>query len=270
RLLAGGEAAVRLGHPARVLAALREHTLDLIVEGHQDSRQARRLVREAFALFRQARKFTPARPEPRARPAMRPEAPGPPADARRLEAQAVERVLDGATVLCATLTGLDSEVLGQRTFDLAVIDEASQSTEPACWLPLLRCQRVVLAGDHCQLPPTVLSQEAAQQGFGVSLMERLIALYGDQVTRRLDVQYRMHESIMNFSSRQFYDGELQAHPSVRGHLLCDLPGLVASPLTNTPVQFIDTAGAGYDEQEEPDGESRRNPQEADLVCRKVR
>src|SRR5260370_5290497 len=136
-------------------------------------------------------------------------------------------------------------------------------------MPLLRWQRGGLAGDHCQLPPTIFSQQAAQQGFGVSLMERLVALYGNQVTRRLDVQYRMHESIMKFSSRQFYDGELQAHDSVRGHLLCDLPGVIASPLTKTPVHFIDTAGAGYDEQEEPGGGSRRNPQEADLVCRKV-
>jgi superfamily I DNA and/or RNA helicase len=270
RLLAGGEAAVRLGHPARVLPALREHTLDLIVEGHPDTRQARKLAKEAFALFRQARRFTRARPEPGARQALRQEARALLADARRLEAQAVERVLNRSAVVCATLTGLDGEVLGQRTFDLAVIDEASQSTEPACWLPLLRCQRVVLAGDHCQLPPTVLSREAAQQGFGVSLMERLVALYGQRVTRRLSVQYRMHESIMNFSSRQFYDGELQAHDSVRGHLLCDLPGVSASPLTQTPMHFIDTAGAGYDEQEEPGGESRRNPREAELVCRKVR
>jgi superfamily I DNA and/or RNA helicase len=269
RLLAGGEPAVRLGHPARVLRALREHTLDLIVEDHPDTRQARKRSKEAFAWFRQARKFTRARPEPGTRQAMRQEARALLADARRLEAQAVERILNGAAVLCTTLTGLDSEVLGQRTFDLAVIDEASQSTEPACWLPLLRCHRVVLAGDHCQLPPTILSQDAAQQGFGVSLMERLVALYGKQVTRRLDVQYRMHESIMNFSSRQFYESELQAHLSVRAHLLCDLPGLIASPLTKTPVHFIDTAGAGYDEQEEPGSESRRNPREADLVCRKV-
>jgi hypothetical protein len=270
RLLAAGEAALRLGHPARVLPALRAHTLDLIVEDHPDTRQARKRAREAFALFRQAGKFTRARPEPGARQALRQEARALLADARRLEAQAVERVLNGATVLCATLTGLDGEVLGQRTFDLAIIDEASQSTEPACWLPLLRCQRVVLAGDHCQLPPTILSREAAQQGFGVSLMERVVALYGARVTRRLDVQYRMHEAIMTFSSRQFYDGELRAHASVRGHRLCDLPGVTANPLTEGPVHFIDTAGAGYDEQEEPGGESRRNPREADLVCRKVR
>src|ERR1700730_4879980 len=79
----------------------------------------------------------------------------------------------------------------------------------------------------------------------------------------------MHEAIMNFSSQQFYDADLEAHASVRGHLLCELPGVTASPLTQTPVQFIDTAGAGYDEQPEPNGKSRLNPKEADLVGHKV-
>src|SRR5207249_1204773 len=120
-----------------------------------------------------AGKWTRAKPEPGARRDLRQEARSLLADARRLEAQAVERILDSATVLCATTTGLDSEVLGQRAFDLVVIDEACQSTEPGCWIPLLRGRRVVLAGDHCQLPPTVLSRAAAGQGYGVSLMERL-------------------------------------------------------------------------------------------------
>jgi predicted DNA helicase len=179
-------------------------------------------------------------------------------------------VLDGAAVLCSTTTALDSEILGRRAFDLAVIDEAGQSTEPGCWIPLLRCRRVVLAGDHCQLPPTVLSPEAEREGFGVSLLERLAALHGPAVTRRLDVQYRMHDAIMAFPSERFYDGALVAHASVRGHLLRDLPGVAANVLTQTPVQFIDTAGAGYEEEVEPDGASRLNPQEAALVCRKVR
>jgi len=269
RLLAFGERAVRLGHPARVLPALRAHTLDLMVEDHDDARLARKLARDAFILFRKAAKFTRARPEPGARQDMRQEARALLADARRLEAQAVERILNSATVLCVTITGLDSEILGPRAFDLAVVDEAGQSTEPACWIPLLRSGRVVLAGDHCQLPPTVLSEEAAQAGFGVSLLERLVALHGPAVTRRLDVQYRMHEAIMTFSSEQFYDGALEADASVRGHLLSDLPGVAANELTTTPVHYIDTAGAGYDEVTEPDGASRLNPAEADLVCRKV-
>jgi superfamily I DNA and/or RNA helicase len=270
RLLYCGENAVRLGHPARVLPGLREHTLDLMAEHHDDTRRARKLAKQAFALFRQAGKWTRARPEPGARQQMRQEARELLADARRLENQAVERILGTAAVLCATLTGLDSEVLGRREFDLAVIDEAAQSTEPACWLPLLRCRCVVLAGDHCQLPPTLLSPQAQREGFGVSLMERLAALYGDSITRRMDVQYRMHETIMTFPSRHFYDGALVAHESVRGHLLCDLPGVAGNALTQTAVEFIDTAGAGFDEEAEPGSESRRNPGEADLTCRKVR
>jgi superfamily I DNA and/or RNA helicase len=269
RLLAGGERAVRLGHPARVLPELREHTLDLMIEEHDGTRQARKLAKKAFALFRQAGKYTRARPEPGARQQLRQEGRALLTDARQLEAEVVERILDGATVICATLTGLNSEVLGQRRFDLAIIDEAAQSTEPTCWLPLLRSDSLVLAGDHCQLPPTILSPEAARAGFSVSLMERLVGLYGPQVTRKLTVQYRMHEAIMDFSSLQFYDAELVAHASVRDHILSDLPGVAATDLTRTPVQFIDTAGASYEEEEEPDGKSRFNPQEADLVANRV-
>ncbi len=240
------------------------------MDDHDDSRQARKLAKKAFALFRQAGKFTRAKPEPGARQQLRQEAHALLADARKLENLAIERVLDHASVVCATLTGLNSEVLGQRTFDIAAIDEAAQCTEPACWLPVLRSHCLILAGDHCQLPPTILSSEAACEGFGISMMERLVGRYGPAVTRRLQVQYRMHEAIMSFSSEQFYDGALEAHASVCSHLLCDLPGVTADASTQTPLQFIDTAGAGYDEESEPDGASRLNPREAELVVRKVR
>jgi superfamily I DNA and/or RNA helicase len=269
RLLAHGEHAVRLGHPARVLPQLREHTLDLMVDSHPDMRQARKTAKEAYALFRQAGKFTRARPEPGARRDMRQEARALLADARKLEAQALERILNATPILCSTTTGLDSEIIGQRRFDLLVIDEGCQTTEPGCWIPLLRSSRVVLAGDHCQLPPTVLSPEATRQGFGVSLLERLVEHYGEAVTRQLTVQYRMHDQIMTFSAQEFYNGVLSGDATVSGHRLCDLAGVTASPLTEMPVQFIDTAGASYDEEREPDGESRLNPQEAALVARKV-
>ena len=269
RLVRAGEQVVRVGHAARVLPELRAHTLDLLVDEHKDVRIARKLVREALALQRKAERYTRAKPAPGARREMRQEARALFADARRLEQQTVEQILDGADVLCATLTGLQDSVLGDRTFDLAVIDEAGQSTEPACWIPLLRARRVVLAGDHCQLPPTVLSREAAHQGFGLSLMERLVARYGNEISRRLQVQYRMHASIMEFSSLEFYDAELVADESVRSHLLRDLPGVADCELTQTPLHVIDTAGAGYEEQPEPDGESRLNPEEARLLERKV-
>jgi superfamily I DNA and/or RNA helicase len=270
RLLAFGERAVRLGHPARVLPELREHTLDLLVERHQDVRLARKLVKQALLLFREAGRYTRAAPQPGARRQLREDAKSLLADARRLEMQAVESILGSASVLCATTTGLDSQILGNRRFDLAVIDEACQSTEPGCWIPILRCDRLVLAGDHCQLPPTVLSQEAAAEGFGVSLFERLMALDGPRIARRLKVQYRMHGAIMEFPSREFYDGDLQADDSVRGHLLADLPGMAAVHAAQSPLEFLDTAGAGFDEELEPDGESRLNRQEAELVVRKVR
>ncbi len=269
RLLAAGEKAIRLGHPARVQPGLREHTLDLMVDAHRDIRLARKLVREAEALRDKAGRFTRAKPAPGARREMRDEAKRLVEDARRLEMQVVQQILDSATVLCSTTTGLDSEILGQRQFDLAVIDEACQSTEPGCWIPLLRSDRLVLAGDHCQLPPTVVSQQAAREGFNVSLLERLIEHHGESIARRLNVQYRMHQAIMDFSSSEFYEGTLIADSAVVDHRLCDLPSVSSSQLTDEPILFIDTAGAGYDEQTEPDGESRLNPREAELVGARV-
>jgi predicted DNA helicase len=270
KLLRLGERPVRLGHPARVVPELRERALDILAEKHADARQARKVAREASALFRQADRWTRGKPEPGAKAALRREARELLAEARRLEALAVERVLDEASIVCATLTGLDSELLGRRRFDLAVLDEACQSTEPASWLPLLRADRVILAGDHCQLPPTVVSPEAAEKGLSVSLMERLVGRFGPQIARLLTVQYRMHAAIMGFSSAEFYGGELVADESVIGHRLCDLPGVRTEPLTETPVQFIDTAGASYDEELEENTESRLNRQEAALAARKVR
>jgi len=114
RLLAAGERTVRLGHPARVMADLRAHTLDLLVENHPDVRLARKLVKEAMGLFRQASRHTRAKPLPGARQETRQEAKSLLADARRLEAQAVEHILDTADVLCATTTALDKELLGTR------------------------------------------------------------------------------------------------------------------------------------------------------------
>lgn len=269
RLVRGGERAIRLGHPARVLPELQEHTLDLLVDAHPDVKVARKLLREADALRDKAARFTRAKPLPGARQELRAQARELVADARRIESVVVEHILDSATVICATLTGIDRGILGERAFDLAVIDEAAQAIEPACWIPLLRSGRVVLAGDHCQLPPTIVSTQAAKEGLAISLMERLISQLGGGIARRLTTQYRMHEAIMGFSSEEFYEGSLVADSAVSGHLLQDLPEVMAGPLTESPLQFIDTAGAGYDEELEPDGESRRNPAEAELVGKQV-
>ncbi len=268
RLVASGKRVVRIGHPARVDKRLRDHTLDAQVAREELTNVARDMFREAENLYRQAERYTRAKPAPGSKQEMRREARRLKADARLLEQQAIKSVLDSADVVCATTT-FNEELLGDRRFDLAVIDEACQTTEPACWIPVQLADRVVLSGDHCQLPPTVLSQAAAREGFTTSLLERLIDHYGDRVTRRLDVQYRMHESIMQFSSQRFYDGTLEADSAVASHLLHDLPLIEPSPLTSEPVTFIDTAGADWNEELEPGGESRRNPQEGALILRKV-
>ena len=268
RLAANGQNVVRVGHPARVLEALRRHTLDAMVESHEVMHLVRDMMKDAEKLFRKAGRFTRGRPAPGAKQQWRREARELKSQARMLEKDAVNRVLDTADVICATAT-FDEDVIGHRHFDLAVIDEACQSTEPGCWGPLLMADKLILAGDHCQLPPTVLSDEASREGFKVSLLERLIETYGDGVHRRLDVQYRMHEDIMRFSSDCFYDGSLIAHESVKGHLLSDDEDYETDVIDASPITFIDTAGADYSEELEPDGLSKRNPQEASLVVKKV-
>ncbi len=270
QLAAAGVSLVRLGHPARILPELQAHTLDALVERQESYRQAQKLRRQAFGLRDQAGKFRRARPAPGEKQALREEAAQMLDEARQLEAHAIEQALDGAAVILSTLTGIDSAILGQRQFDLCVIDEAGQSTEPAAWIPVTRSDRLVLAGDHQQLPPTVVSRPAQEQGFGVSLLERLIRQDGAHLARRLDVQYRMNQQIMAFSSAVFYDGALQADVSVQDHLLCELPGVERNEVTATAVTFIDTAGAGYDDSQPADSDSRHNPEEAALAAKKVR
>ena len=270
KLLAAGEQPVRVGHPARVDPSLRERALDILVQKHADARQGRKLAKEARSLFVQADRWTKEKPQPGEKAALRREARAMLADARKFEALAAERILDDTRIVCGTLTGLTSDVLGPRQYDLAVIDEAGQSTEPASWLPVMRANKLVLAGDHRQLPATVISPEAAEQGLSVSLMERVVERFGPAVSRLLSVQYRMHTDIMGFSNAEFYGGALVADGSVAGHRLCDLPGVTAEPCTERPVRFIDTAGAGFDEELEEDSGSRHNPGEADRVVQIVR
>ena len=254
---------VRLGHPARVSQSLQSHTLDALIDLDPNMRIAKEMSREAEELFRKMDRYTRARPEPGARREMRNEAKQLRRDARLMERQAVEHILDRATIICATTT-IDDSLLGERWFDLLVIDEACQSTEPPCWIPICRSEKLILAGDHCQLPPTVLSKKAANEGFAISLMERQIALHGKPVTKMLDTQYRMNEKIMQFSSTHFYNSELRCDDSVRQHVIGDKYSISSEELSST-LTFVDTAGANWTEEFEPNGESRRNPLEAKFV-----
>lgn len=269
KLMVRGISVVRLGHPVRVTDAAQSVTLDALVEASPNYKLARKLHKDAAELHRQAGKWRRAKPEKGAKQALREEARAMQAEARELEARAIEEILNRADVILSTLTGVDSRILGQRFFDLCVIDEAGQSTEPATWIPLSRCERVVLAGDHLQLPPTIISQQAMREGYGVSLLEKLMQRDGNQVSRRLDRQYRMHRQIMGYSSQVFYDNSLIADGSVAEHLLSELPDVTAETETTQPLDMIDTAGASFDEERPEKESSRRNPKEARLVLSQI-
>ena len=269
RLVAEGVRALRLGHPARVTESLREYSLDGMAEHHENAAIVRDMRKEAQDLFRKAGKWTRGKPVRGQKQEYRREAKRLLSDAKLLERQAVESLLDQAQVICATTT-FNEEMLGDRWFETAVVDEACQTAEPGCWVPLLRSDRLILAGDPFQLPPTVLSSEAVAKGYAVSMLERLMEHYGDATTRLLTRQYRMHEQIMRFSCDHFYDGKLIADEQVAGHLLCDLPAVDASLETEKALEFFDSAGASWEETLEPEGLSKLNAKEAEFVVFKIR
>jgi superfamily I DNA and/or RNA helicase len=270
--LDAGLEAVRVGHPARVMPRLQQHTLDLLVEAHPDRVLARELFEDAFDLLGYARKqrsrgrsrerFANAREaQAEARKMMD--------EARKLERRAVAAVMGRAQVVCATCAMLDSGVLRGEAFDVALLDEATQAVEPIALAAFLKAPLVVLAGDPQQLAPTVLSQEASEQGLSTSLFVRLLADYGEPVKRMLKEQYRMHEAIMKFPSARMYGGQLRAHPSVAQRTLAEV--LTAGATVDAPpVLFLDTAGKGFEESKAPGTESLRNEGEADLVVARAR
>ena len=264
-----GAQPVRMGHPARVAEKLQSRTLDSLAANDPNMRIAKEMLREAADLFRKMDRYTRAKPAAGSRREMRNDAKRLRSDARLMQKQAVAHVLDRANIVCATLT-LDDSLLGDRWFDLLVIDEACQSTEPPCWIPVCRSDKIVLAGDHCQLPPTVISQDAAKQGFARSMMERLMQQHDPSISRMLNIQYRMNQSIMQFSSQQFYDDKLISDDSVTNHLLSDKYSNPKLSEFSEPVVFVDTAGANWNEELEPGGDSRRNPLEAKFIIEQAK
>lgn len=260
--------ALRVGHPARVFESLRGHTLDELVENDPSTSIIKDMMREVEQLMRAASKPVSGRDGFARKKELTAEAGQLRGQIRGLERSIIRGILDTADVICTTMT-IDDDLLSDREFDLVVIDEACQSIEPSIWQAVLRADKMILAGDHFQLPPTVLSDEAVKLGMRRSTMQRLIEKHDHEIFRRLVVQYRMHESIMAFSSAEFYDNELIADASVREHKLSDLPNVDAHELLDIPVEFIDTAGAGFDEELESEGSSKLNPKEAALIVQLV-
>jgi superfamily I DNA and/or RNA helicase len=246
---------VRIGNLAKVETDNTALTLDVLLQQERDFKQIRELKKRALELRKMGGKYKRSfgREEAEQRKLIFHEARQISKEARELENYLVQKVLDEAQVIACTLIGSASDYLAGRRFTTVVIDEAGQGIEPAVWVPILKADRVVMAGDPFQLPPTVKSQEAASKGLNITLLEKIIKR--SPAVALLREQYRMHELIMTFSNRKFYDNQLVAHVSVADRCLSD----------GIPVEFIDTAGCGFDERAGDDGDSRCNPDEVNII-----
>jgi predicted DNA helicase len=243
---------LRIGNPARVSEKLFSLTLDSKMADHQDNKEVRKLKKQAGAFKDMAHKYKRnfGKAERDQRKALFQEAHRIMKDVAATEQHIIDDLINKAQVITATLVGADHYTIRDIKFDTVVIDEAGQALEPACWIPILKAQKVILAGDHCQLSPTIKSAEAAREGLSTTLLEKCAALHPEAVVL-LDEQYRMHEAIMGFSSGIFYQNKLKAHVSVAKQLLFT---------DDMPISFIDTAGCSFEEQQE--GTSLANPEEA--------
>ena len=175
--------------------------------------------------------------------------------ATALEFKINSELFAGARVVACTLAGSAARVLDGMKFTTLFIDEAAQALEAACWIPAAKVDKIVLAGDHCQLPPTVKSLEALRGGLGKTLMERIVENVPQAVTL-LKVQYRMNDAIMHFSSEWFYHGEVKSAPEVRNRGILDL---------DVPITWLDTAEADGHEQFVGESFGRINKAEAQLT-----
>lgn len=248
---------VRLGHPARLLPQVLDSALDAQVLRADNSSLAGDIRKEMKVLNSKLLKAKDKNTKRDIRKELRTLA----KEERKRQQLAVADVIKNADVVLSTLTGASSKKLDGITFDLVIIDEAAQALEMACWIALLKGPRCVLAGDHLQLPPTIQSAEAEKKGMGKTLFERLTEAYGDQITSMLTIQYRMHELIMNWSSKELYNNKIKAHSSVADHMLYDIEEVKRSSSTEPTIILIDTTGCDMEEVKDEE-ESTMNEGEA--------
>lgn len=248
---------LRVGNPAKVNEKQLALTLDSKMADHTMLRDAKKLKKQAQEYKNMAHKYKRSfgKSERDQRKLLFDEAHKIMKEVGNTEQYIIDDIVGKAQIITATLVGATHYTVRNLKFDTVIIDEAGQALEPACWIPILKAQKVVLAGDHCQLPPTIKSSEAAKDGLNNTLLEKCIALHPEAVTL-LAEQYRMNEQIMGYSSKVFYHNRLRAHASVAKRTLKS---------DNTPLLFIDTAGCGFEEKIE--GTSSTNPEEAMLLIK---
>lgn len=256
KLINRGIKVTRIGNLARVDEDIYQHTLDHKVVNDKENKRIKSLKKQANEYRRMAsqykRKF--GKEERDQRRLLYQEAQNIAKEIIQIEDDIVDTILKESQVITTTLVGSKSHYLKDLIFDTVVIDEAGQALEPSCWIPISKSKKVVLAGDPLQLPPTVKSEEAARKGLDKTLIEKAISHLESSL---LNVQYRMNEEIMTFSNQEFYDNKLLADHSVKsGKLEHD---------EYSVIEYIDTAGCGFDEVADAESKGLSNPEEAQLL-----
>ena len=248
---------LRVGNPVRVSAKLMSLTLDSKMAAHPLMKELKKMKKQAADFKNMAHKYKRnfGKAERDQRKALFDEAHRIMKEVGNTEQFITDDLIAKAEVIAATLVGSNHYTVKKLRYHTVVMDEAGQALEPAAWIPALKARKLVLAGDPFQLPPTIKSMEASRGGLNKTLLEKSISLHPESVAL-LEEQYRMNEAIMGFSSRIFYENRLRAHSSVANHLLAD---------GEKPLEFIDTAGCGFEEKSE--GTSTSNPEEAAFLIR---
>ena len=262
RLVELGISVLRLGHPARISEELLNSSLDGQVAASPYFKDIKNLRRNAEEYFRMAGKYkrTFGREDARQRAAFYAEARNSLKEARQLEDFIVDGLFRTCQVICCTPVTSTHRGLQRKKFRTLFFDEASQALEPMVWVPLVKCARVILSGDHFQLPPVVKSLQAKKGGLEETMLDRCIGLKDAVVL--LNRQYRMNSVIMGFSNEYFYNGQLVADETVSTHVLVNDDGYLSQS-----IEFIDTAGCGFDEIQNPETLSHSNPGEGNVLFR---
>lgn len=285
---------VRLGHPARLLPGVLSHSLDMLTRTSEAADIVKDIRNEMDAKQASIRKTRNGRE----RKAIYGEMKELRKEYREREGKCIDDLVRGSKVVLATLHGAGGFHLKKQRFDVVIVDEASQALEAQTWVAILAsaADKVILAGDHLQLPPTIksLNSKTAKKeakkvkeddiGLETTLFDRMLALHGNDIKRMLTTQYRMHDKINAFPSAALYESRLIAADAVKDRLLVDLPyDVEETEDTKEPLVFWDTQGGDFPERTDDDdgdkgpkskssllGESKSNEHEAAIVKMHVR
>ncbi len=261
KLIELGIDVLRMGHPARISDELQKSSIDGKISSSPYYKDIKNLRRNAEEYFRMAGKYKRVfgKEDAQQRTAFYTEAKNCIKEARLLEDFIVDELFKTTQVICCTPVTSSHRGLAKKRFDTLFFDEASQALEPMVWIPLLKCKRLILCGDHFQLPPVVKSIEAKKGGLDQTLLDRCIK-FKDAVSL-LTRQYRMNTAIMGFSNNFFYNNELIADESVSAQVLLN----DENSMLSKSIEFIDTAGCNFDEIQNPETLSYFNPKEGDIL-----